>query len=75
MDKFMESAFDNQSLVEMSERLALVINRTDDKARPICAKNAASLLSDAKHTAVSLPRQVGGATLNCGKAANMEARV
>jgi hypothetical protein len=72
MDKFAESAFDNQTLLEMSERLALVINRTDGKASPICEKGAASLLSDAKHTAVSIPRQVGSATLNCGEAANIE---
>jgi anti-anti-sigma regulatory factor len=74
MDKFIESAFDNRMLVEMSERLALVINRTDDKASPICAKSAASLLSDAKHTAVSIPRQVGSATLNRVEAASVEAQ-
>jgi anti-anti-sigma regulatory factor len=72
MDKFTESAFDNHMLVEMSERLALVINRTDGKARPICESFAATLLADAKHTAVSLPRQIGSATLNCGDAANIE---
>ena len=72
MDRFIESAFDNQTLVRMSERLAFVINRSDDKAKPLSASFTAGLLSDAKHTAVSLPRQIGSATLNCIEAANME---
>ena len=73
MDRFIESAFDNQMLVRMSERLALVINRSDDRARPLSASFAAELLSDAKHTAVSLPRQIGNATMNCIESVNMEA--
>jgi hypothetical protein len=72
MDRFIESAFDEEMLVKMSERLAFVINRSDDKARPISASFAAELLSDAKHTAVSLPRQIGSSTLNYCEAENME---
>ena len=72
MDRFIESAFDNQMLVEMSERLAYVINRSDDKARPLGANFTAGLLSDAKHTAVSLPRQIVSATLNYCETKDME---
>jgi len=64
MDKFIENSFDNRMLVEVSERLAFVINKNEDIARPIDANIAAELLSNAKHTAVSLLRQVGIATLS-----------
>jgi hypothetical protein len=70
----MESAFDSQTLVEMSARIASVFDRSGDKAGPICADFAARLLADAKHTAVSLPRQVVSATLNSGEAENLEVR-
>jgi hypothetical protein len=74
MDRFSESTFDNRTLVKMSERLAYVINRSDDKARPISESFADKLLTDVKHTAVSLPRQIGSATINCCETVNMEVR-
>jgi len=63
MDKFAEGLYDNHVLVEMSSRLADVINREGGTALPIDEGFAGKLLSNAKHTAVSLPRQVGTATL------------
>jgi len=67
LDKFAESAYDNQTLVQMSSCLAAVINvinKTESASRPINETQAAELLKNAKHTAVSLPRQVVNATIN-----------
>lgn len=64
MDKFAESFYDSRLLVKMSARLADVINRYGGKALPIDARSAGELITNAKHMAVSLIRQVGNSTLD-----------
>ena len=63
MDKYAEHAYDSRVLVEMSARFAEAMRREGAKAAPIGEGLAEELIANAKHTAVSLPRQVWNATL------------
>ena len=63
MDKYAENMYDSKTLVEMSEKLADMVNRDGSRAEPIDEGLAGALISNARHSAVSLPRRVGNATL------------
>jgi hypothetical protein len=64
MDKFADNFYDTGILLEMSARLAGIINRGEGRAEPIDEDAAERLLANSKHTSVSLPRQIVSATVD-----------
>jgi hypothetical protein len=63
MDKYAEHTYDSHILTQMSQKMAESASREGGMARPISPELATELISNAKHSAVSLPRQVYNATL------------
>ena len=66
MDKYAESAYDRETLIDMSARIADFVSRAGVEAAPVDGKLADEFLSNAKYTAVSLPRRIVNATLGSG---------
>jgi len=66
LDRLIDEVYTPESLVEMSVRLASVINRLDEGARPINLSTAEELHARARFGKVSLPRQVNRTTVEKG---------
>lgn len=69
LDRLIEEVYTPEIMVEMSARLASVINRLDEGARPITLSTAEELHARARFGKVSLPRQVNRTTVREGGAA------
>lgn len=66
LDRLIDEVYIPEKLVEMSTRLASVINHPDEGARPISLSIAEELHARARFGKVSLPRQVNRATIEGG---------
>mgnify|MGYP000868608320 FL=1 len=66
LDRLIDEVYTPETIVEMSARLASVINRLDSGARPITLSTAEELHARARFGKVSLPRQVNLATVQEG---------
>ena len=66
LDRLIDEVYTPESLVEMSVRLASVINRLDEGAHPINLSTAEELHARARFGKVSLPRQVNRTTVEKG---------
>ena len=63
VDKYGADVYDKSTLAEMSKRFADVMRKAGDEVEPIDELIAEELISDARYTNISLPRQVVIATL------------
>jgi hypothetical protein len=72
LDSFGKLIYTKGAVLEMSERLAGVINRVKHEAVAIDAAVAEEMLSNTQFAGVSLPRQIGLATVNRLIAENVE---
>lgn len=68
LDRLIDEVYTPEIMVEMSARLASVINRLDEGARPITLSTAEELHARARFGKVSLPRQVNRTTVREGGA-------
>lgn len=66
LDRLIDEVYTPEIMVEMSTRLASVINRLDEGARPITLSTAEELHARARFGKVSLPRQVNRTTVREG---------
>ncbi len=66
LDRLIDEVYTPETIVEMSARLASVINRLDSGARPITLSTAEELHARARFGKVSLPRQVNLTTVQEG---------
>ena len=69
LDRLIDEVYTPEIMVEMSARLASVINRLDEGARPITLSTAEELHARARFGRMSLPRQVNRTTVREGGAA------
>ncbi len=66
LDRLIDEVYTPEIMVEMSARLASVINRLDQGAQPITLNTAEELHARARFGRMSLPRQVNRATVREG---------
>jgi len=66
LDLLIEEVYTPEILMEMSSRLAKVLNRLDTEAVPIDLDTAQSLHAKSQYGKISLPRQVNLSTLHEG---------
>ena len=66
LDRLIDQVYTPENIMEMSARLARVINRLDEGARPITLSTAEELHTRARFGKVSLPRRVALTTLQEG---------
>lgn len=66
LDRLIDEIYTPENIVEMSARLAAVINRLDEGARPITLSTAEEIHARARFGKVSLPRRVNLTTVQEG---------
>ncbi len=66
LDRLVDEVYTPDKIVEMSTRLARLINRYDEGARPLSLSTAEELYARARFGKVSLPRRVILSTLQGG---------
>lgn len=72
MDKLAEQSYTRETALEMSLRLADLVNRYDNGAYAIDDRKADEIFAKVRYGTVSLPRQVNNATLNGTPGENAE---
>ena len=63
LDSLGKRIYSREIMLEMSKRLAVLMTRLNQEAKPIDNELAETLLNSDLHSAVALPRQVGQATI------------
>ena len=64
MDSLGKRIYNHEAMLDMSARLATIMTRLNQNARPIDQKLAETLLNDDLHSIIALPRQICLSTLN-----------
>jgi len=66
LDNLGKRIYSQEAMLEMSERLAVLMTRHNQMAKPIGYEQAGELLDGDKYAAIALPRQISTATICSG---------